>query len=285
MTFWSLRTSSGRAVGDLGAVVEHHDVVGDGHDHRHVVLDQQDRGPVVLADQPSRVFSQQRLARVEARGRLVEAQQHRIGAHGADDLEPPLVAVGQIAGRIVGPVEQADAVEPEARPSRPPRAPWPCSRRCPSTPRNVMPEAIISGLCCATSRFSSTVMPVNRRMFWNVRATLALRAISWSGMRSSRNRSPWAPCAVARARLRQHHHVGRRRDPLAGQRHAALGRLVEARDAVEHGGLAGAVRADQRRDVAAPDREGQVVHGHEAAEPHGQVLDDEQRVGLPAHQP
>ena len=41
--------------------------------------------------------------------------------------------------------------------------------------------------------FSSTVMPVNSRMFWKVRATLAVRAISWSGMRSSRYRSPEAP--------------------------------------------------------------------------------------------
>ena len=47
-------------------------------------------------------------ARVEAGGRLVEAEQHRIGAHGAGDLEPPLGAVGQVAGRIVGAVDEAD---------------------------------------------------------------------------------------------------------------------------------------------------------------------------------
>ena len=44
------------------------------------------------------------LARVEAGGGLVEAQQHGVGAHGARDLEPALVAVGQVAGRIVGAV-------------------------------------------------------------------------------------------------------------------------------------------------------------------------------------
>ena len=43
-------------------------------------------------------------------------------------------------------------------------------------PSNVQPDARISGVCCATRRFSSTVMPENRRMFWNVRATRALRA-------------------------------------------------------------------------------------------------------------
>ena len=55
------------------------------------------------------------LARIEAGRRLVEAEQHRIGAHGAGDFEPPLRAIGQFAGRIVGALDQADAVEPRAR--------------------------------------------------------------------------------------------------------------------------------------------------------------------------
>ncbi len=60
----------------------------------------------------------------------------------------------------------------------------------PSTPRKVNPEAIIRGLCWATSRFSSTVMPVNSRMFWKVRATRAFQAILCPGRRS---RMSWAP--------------------------------------------------------------------------------------------
>ena len=63
--------------------------------------------------------------------------------------------------------------------------------------------------------------------------------------------------------------------------HRSLGRLVEAGDAVEHGGLAGAVRPDQRGDVLAPDIEGHVVDGGEPAEAHGEVLDLEQGFGLP----
>ena len=43
MTFGLRRTSSGRALGDLLAVVEHRDPVADAHDHPHVVLDEQDR--------------------------------------------------------------------------------------------------------------------------------------------------------------------------------------------------------------------------------------------------
>ena len=55
------------------------------------------------------------LAVVEPGGRLVEAEQHRIGAHGARDFEPALRAVGQGAGGIVGARGEADAVEPVAR--------------------------------------------------------------------------------------------------------------------------------------------------------------------------
>ena len=51
------------------------------------------------------------------------------------------------------------------------------------------------------------------------------------------------------------------------------GRLVEAGDAVEHGGLAGAVRADQRGDLASLGAERQIVDGHNAAETHGQTID------------
>src|SRR5260370_28683307 len=66
-----------------------------------------------------------------------------------------------------------------------------------------------------------------------------------------------------------------------GERNAALARLVKAGDAIEHGGFAGAVRPDQRRDVAVVRREREIVHGGEAAEPHGQVLDLEQRRAHP----
>src|SRR5580692_6855231 len=61
-----------------------------------------------------------------------------------------------------------------------------------------------------------------------------------------------------------------------GERDPALARLVEAGDAVEHRGLAGAVRPDDGGDVAAVRREGQVVHRDEAAESHGEVLEAQQ---------
>ena len=118
------------------------------------------------------------------------------------------------------------------------------------------PLASISVLWCATMRFSSTVMPWNSRMFWNVRATFARQAISLPGMRSSRKISPPSLIACFLAGAGQRLDLVRRSaTPDARQRQASFGRLVEAGDAIEHRRLAGAVGADQRGDVAAADLE------------------------------
>jgi hypothetical protein len=53
--------------------------------------------------------------------------------------------------------------------------------------------------------------------------------------------------------------------------------LVDSADQVEHGRLAGAVRADQSEHLAALHLEADVVHGHQAAELDGQVTGTEQR--------
>ena len=47
-------------------------------------------------------------------------------------------------------------------------------------------EARCSTLCWATTRFSSTVIFGNRRMFWKVRTTWASRATRWLGSASRR---------------------------------------------------------------------------------------------------
>ena len=76
------------------------------------MLDEQDRGAVLVADHAQERVEIGRFARVEAGGRLVEAEQNRIGAHGARDLEAALVAVRQVARRLVGAVGEADALDP-----------------------------------------------------------------------------------------------------------------------------------------------------------------------------
>ena len=71
----------------------------------------------------------------------------------------------------------------------------------------------------------------------------------------------------------------------AMQRETPLGRPIKAGDAIEYGGLAGAVRPDQCRDRAAPDLERQIVDGDETAEAHRQVFDTEHGGGVLCHQP
>src|SRR5882762_2423696 len=61
------------------------------------------------------------------------------------------------------------------------------------------------------------------------------------------------------------------RDHTAVKYHFAACRLEEARDAVEQGGLAGAVRPDQREDLAAPDLEAYTIDCHQASEALGEV--------------
>src|ERR1700692_3718406 len=99
------------------------------------------------------------------------------------------------------------------------------------------------------SRLSSTVIPLNRAMFWKGRA------------RPRRGRG--RPAGIAPPR----------------QKDAALLRAVAAADGVEHAGLAGAVRADDGVDRAALDREAHVVEGGDAAEAQRRVPDLELRRG------
>ena len=54
--------------------------------------------------------------RIEPGGGLVEAEQHRLRAHGASDFEAALRAIGQFACRIVGARGETGLVEPVARP-------------------------------------------------------------------------------------------------------------------------------------------------------------------------
>ena len=51
-------------------------------------------------------------------------------------------------------------------------------------------DAFCSLLCWAISRFSSTLIPANRRMFWKVRATPASLEMRKPGIRSRSSSRP-----------------------------------------------------------------------------------------------
>ena len=156
------------------------------------------------------------LLRVHARGRLVEQQQLRVRRQRARDLEPALVAVGQVHRELAVALE-ADEVQQLAplldRGSSP--------RACTNGVWRIMPvRRDLIRACMPTWTFSSAVIVRNSLMFWNVRAMPAFVT------RSGRLAVMSLPS----------------KSDLAGRR------LVEAGQAVEERRLAGAVGPDQRDD-------------------------------------
>ena len=99
MTAGSERDLVRRAVGDLYAVVEHHDAVGDVHDHAHVVLDQHDGGAELVVDVEDEAAHVLLLLDVHAGHRLVEQQQRRLGGKRAPEFHALLQAIGQAPDR------------------------------------------------------------------------------------------------------------------------------------------------------------------------------------------
>ena len=104
-----------RALGDLLAVLEHGEALGDAHHDLHVVLDQQHGQPLLVAHATDERREVGRLLRVHPGRRLVEQQQLRVGRERPRDLEPPLVAVGQRARLLLVAPRQAAVDEQLAR--------------------------------------------------------------------------------------------------------------------------------------------------------------------------
>ena len=65
----------------------------------------------LVADLEDQLLGLPGLLRVHAGGRLVEQEQLRVGGQRPGDLQPPLVAVGQVAGEVLGRAGQPDEVE------------------------------------------------------------------------------------------------------------------------------------------------------------------------------
>ena len=97
----SVRISSRPALGDLRAVVEHGDVLGDAHHDLHVVLDQEHGQPFSSRTRRTNVDEVGRLLRVHAGRRLVEEEQLRPQGERARHLEAPLVAVREVLRELV----------------------------------------------------------------------------------------------------------------------------------------------------------------------------------------
>ena len=223
MTCGSLCTSAGRALGDLLAEVQHGDAVGDPHDQPHVVLDQQDgagrcRGSAGSARSapPSPPGSARRPARRAA------AASARWPARGRSPAGAGRRRTGSSRSRsaTAGDADELQQLQAAAA------ALLLLAGGAGAARAIALSTPVLCRASAPTITFSSAVMLAKSRMFWNVRAT---------------------PEPVDQVRPQPG-------DPLAAEADLARGRRVDAGDDVEDRRLAGAVRADQREDLALGDR-------------------------------
>ena len=100
-----------RALGDLDAEVEDQHAVGDVHHETHVVLDEEDGDPQLLADvedEPGHVLG---LLEVHPGDRLVEEQQLGVHRQRPPELDALLDAVRQQGDRILAPLLDLEEVD------------------------------------------------------------------------------------------------------------------------------------------------------------------------------
>src|SRR4051812_8834455 len=230
----------GRPLHELGAVVEHDDPVGEGGDEAHVVLDDDDGDVVVPAQAPDRADQLLDLGVRQAGGRLVEQQQPRLHEQRAAQLDGLVQTVRQLVGRQVCGPPQAVALQ--------------------------QVERLGAQLLLGAAGARQPQRPLQRSTREpGVGAAHHLLRVG----RGALQRGAGGGAGAARAG------VGRATPRLAlaaVDPHGAAGRLVVPADAVEQGGLAGAVRPDEPEDLARLDGEAHLLQHLDAAKLQTHVL-------------
>src|SRR5581483_475071 len=219
---------------DLLAVVEHGDAVRDLHHHPHVVLDEEQGEMAFFHEAPEQGHEAPRLALGHARGRLVQQQQRRVRGEGPGQLEAPLLAVGQVAGQLVGLVAQT------------------------RDSQQFGPLLPLAPLVLAPARVARDHVPegeghpaVHAHHHVLDRGHAREEANVLKGAADAQRGDLVGPASL-------------HRDPAEQDR--ALFRDVDAGEHVEEGGLARSVRPDDGRDVSFLEDEIDRVQGGEAAE-------------------
>ncbi len=183
----------------------------------------------------------------------------------ARDLEPALLAVGQVDGALVGTRLEAELAEELERRGSCVRARLAMRRGCAAWRRPARRRRVRGSAARTLSRPSASA---NSRMFWNVRAmpgaAICVRACGPGWLRPSKRIAPAVGC-------------------------------VDAGDQVEDRGLAGAVRADQARRQLAGDLTARSsratalrppkLHRQPRASSNGRSLTRPPRGGAPARRP
>src|SRR5215217_6754647 len=236
------------AVGDLAAVIENHDPVGQVHDHPHVVLYQRDRRAELMVHVEDEAAHVLLLLQVHARHGLVEEQQLRFHGERTPQLDALLQPVGQLSDRHPADVLDFEKVD------------------------DLLDDAAVLDLF---PKRGAVAQELPDKAAPHLQAAPGHDVVEGGHAPEQGDVLERAGDAAAR-RLRRPHFPPRH--PLEGD--AALAWVVEAVDAVEHRGLAGAVRTDYSADLALPDVERDVGKGFHAAKAQRHVLHLEEHVAL-----
>src|SRR5581483_605528 len=218
----------------------------------HVMFDQNNADALAIADFAQQPRELGGIVRIQTGRRFIETEQQRAGAHGARDLEPALIAVRQTARGIVGAVDQMHALQPMTR-----QLDGALFRGAIALQTDQAAEGVERGA-------HERVMLRDDKIFEHRHRRKQADVLKRPHHARARN-----------AHVAQAIELNRRR--FAVQRDASGARPIEAGQTIEHRGLAGAVRTDQRGDGAPLRLERQVVDGGNPAEAHGQSVHAQQR--------
>ncbi len=235
-----------RAVGDLAAVIEHDDAVGDVHHDAHIVLDQCDRRAELVVDVEDEAAHVLLLLDIHARHRLVEQQELRLHRQCAAELDALLQPVGQPPDRRL-----ADRLDFE-------KVDDPLDLRA-------MRELLLLG------RAEMDRLP--QKIAAHLQEPPGHDVVERRHPLEQRDVLKGAGDALRRGVIGTHPPAG-----LALPGDGAGLRVVEAVDDVEHRGLAGAVRPDHRQDLVAPDLEADRVERGDAAKGEGNAVGRQDRL-------
>ena len=239
------------SVGDLVAVVEHDDAIGQIHDDADIVLNQRDRRAefgVHVENEAAHVLL---FFEIHAGHRLVEKQKVRLHGERPSQLDALLQAVGQTADRL-----SADALDLE----------------------KVDDLLAIFAMLDFLRQRRSIAPKLPEEAFVHAQRAAGQNIVERRHAFEQRNILEGASDALC-SRLMRAHPAARR--AFIGD--AALLRMIKAVDDVEHRRLAGAVRADDGAYLAAPDFEGDVADGAHPAEGERDVLNIKKRFARLLH--
>ena len=224
--------------------MHHGDAVGDRHHQRHAVLDQQQRGAGAGLQVLQRAAQGLDLAVVHAGRRFVQQHQPGLQRHGAGQFHQFLRAVGQVPDLHLRLRRQPELVQDGHR-------------------ALALAALLVALARQAQKRLDQRGAHADRTRDQHVveDRQLAEELQVLEGARDAQRRD------AVRLAGQQVMLAG-----LVAEHHAALLRVVEAADAVQHRGLAGAVGADQRVHGVRLHLEADIVHGDNAAEGHAQAL-------------